>query len=248
MKELKVVVERCVRPVIREESAKLRMREELYDHVLAAYQHELESSNNDSQLALERTFKRMGDPKLLTAELQDSIGVLDRWTGHIDAYLHRSHKMTLWRYACRFTYYFGTILFCELLLLLGLRWLGVLPKGDWSFAEFRFIGSFFFIAILNLFVFSLLYGKVFGYFERAKWTIRNVVSVVGLVLSAVIEMLVTGWMFIYLATGSVDFTRQALPYWAALGIVAGLAMVLVSWLGCSQLRGLKEWRELEIDS
>jgi len=242
MNELKIFVERCVRPVILEESGKLRMRRELYAHASEAYAQE-SARTEDTQVALERTLERMGDPKQLTSELQDSIGTLDRWTGHIDALMHRPDKMPLWRYALRVTCYFGSPIVAVLLLLLCWR----IVTESLALSEWRFLGAMGVFWLFNLFVLSAIYGKVFDVLEQERWTGKRTLLTALLAVVTAGDVLVGGSLFTLLASGSVDFSRQVLPYWGILAGLGAVAMVVVSWLSVVELRGLKEWRELEIE-
>ena len=69
---LRVVVERVVRPVRVSDVRKLRMREELLDHLTAVYEEEL-GRLGDEGAALTRATERFGVPGDLTEELQRSV-------------------------------------------------------------------------------------------------------------------------------------------------------------------------------
>ncbi len=73
--ELKVLVERAVRPVRASISRKRSMREELLAHVTAIFEEEILKSGDD-KLALERTTQRFGNPREISHELQSSV---PRW-------------------------------------------------------------------------------------------------------------------------------------------------------------------------
>ncbi len=70
--EMRVIVERAVRPVRASDARKLRMRQELLDHLRAIYDEELERLGDDAA-ALARARERFGDPHGLTDELQRSL-------------------------------------------------------------------------------------------------------------------------------------------------------------------------------
>ena len=82
--QLKVIVERAVRPVQASISCKRKMREELLAHVSGAFEDEL-AHLQDEHAALERTRVRFGNPTEVMSELQDSVPVSDRlwrfWEG-----------------------------------------------------------------------------------------------------------------------------------------------------------------------
>lgn len=86
--ELKRVVERAVRPLRAGDARKLRMREELLDHLAAIYQEE-EARLGDEEAALARARQRFGDPGRLTEELQDAISWLEYVRYGLDRYRYR---------------------------------------------------------------------------------------------------------------------------------------------------------------
>jgi ATP-dependent Clp protease ATP-binding subunit ClpC len=75
--ELKVVVERAVRPVRAGMSRKRRMREELLDHLTAICEEEFERTA-DEKAALVQAKERFGDPNSLAEGLQRSVPAWDR--------------------------------------------------------------------------------------------------------------------------------------------------------------------------
>ena len=82
--QLKIIVERAVRPVGASIACKRKMREELLAHVSGAFEDEL-ARVQDEHAALERTRVRFGNPTEMANELQDSVPVSDRlsrfWEG-----------------------------------------------------------------------------------------------------------------------------------------------------------------------
>jgi ATP-dependent Clp protease ATP-binding subunit ClpC len=75
LKELKIVVERAVRPVRARLTRKRKMREELLGHLVSIFEEELQRSG-DEQAALLEAKRRFGTPSELTSELQESVS---RW-------------------------------------------------------------------------------------------------------------------------------------------------------------------------
>ncbi len=72
MKELRIIVERVVRPLHASVARKQQMREELFAHVTAAFDEEM-TKDHDQKAALDRTSARFGDPAALRAQLQQSV-------------------------------------------------------------------------------------------------------------------------------------------------------------------------------
>src|SRR5580704_13914544 len=69
--QLKIIVERAVRPVRASTSRKRKMREELLAHVCDVYDEE--AKLGDEQTALARTQERFGQAAELTGQLQASV-------------------------------------------------------------------------------------------------------------------------------------------------------------------------------
>jgi hypothetical protein len=71
LNELKIVVERAVRPVRAYLPRKRQMREELLAHLTAIFEEETKKLGDDRS-ALDQAKRRFGDPSELTAQLQDT--------------------------------------------------------------------------------------------------------------------------------------------------------------------------------
>jgi len=72
MKELKVCVEKAVRPVRAMNRRKDAMREELYGHLTKIFEQEL-ANLGEQQAAVEAAIRRFGEPAELTRELQQTV-------------------------------------------------------------------------------------------------------------------------------------------------------------------------------
>jgi hypothetical protein len=87
LKQLKIIVERAVRPVRASRWRKRKMREELLAHVSAVFEEEM-ATLGDEPAALDRTAQRFGNPAELTAQLQSSVPLLDGierfWEGRVE--------------------------------------------------------------------------------------------------------------------------------------------------------------------
>jgi hypothetical protein len=78
MKELMTYVEGIVRPVRAFAPRKLRMRRELLGHLQDALQDEQQQHPEDGSTALDRARRRLGDPKGLTSQLQQTVPFVER--------------------------------------------------------------------------------------------------------------------------------------------------------------------------
>src|SRR5262249_19674230 len=74
--QLKIIVERAVRPVRASTSRKRKMREELLAHVVGVLEEEA-AKPGPTQAAVERTARRFGNPAEVTGQLQGSIPASD---------------------------------------------------------------------------------------------------------------------------------------------------------------------------
>jgi hypothetical protein len=75
--QLKIIVERAVRPVRASSARKRKMREELLAHVVGVFEEET-TRLGDERAALEQTALRFGNPAEVTSQLQDSVPARDR--------------------------------------------------------------------------------------------------------------------------------------------------------------------------
>jgi hypothetical protein len=74
--QLKIIVERPVRPVRASTLHKRKMREELLAHVSGVFEEEF-AQLSDERAALDRTAQRFGNPNELTGQLQESVCASD---------------------------------------------------------------------------------------------------------------------------------------------------------------------------
>ena len=94
---LRKQIERCVRPVRAGRDRKLAMREELFAHLTAIYVDEL-NQHSDEQAAMTGALQRFGEPAALTAELNASVGLWQRYAYYEDFLPTASARtaMSLW--------------------------------------------------------------------------------------------------------------------------------------------------------
>ena len=101
LNELKILVERTVRPVRASTFRKRRMREELLAHASGVFEAE-SAKLGDDRLALARTTQRFGDPAEVTSQLQETVPWVDiiAWLVVPPIYLRRPAE-SRWRFAVR---------------------------------------------------------------------------------------------------------------------------------------------------
>ena len=101
--QLKIIVERAVRPVRASTSRKGKMREELLAHVVGVFEEEW-AKLGDERTAVERTALRFGNPAEVTGQLQESVPARDA----VRRYWEGRPGEPAWRTANRFAWVSGT--------------------------------------------------------------------------------------------------------------------------------------------
>lgn len=94
--QLKIIVERAVRPVHATLSRKRRMREELLGHVSAVYEEEA-ARLGDERSAVVATEQRFGNAAELTVQLQASVPWHDRAAWYWESFLKKPGTSPLYR-------------------------------------------------------------------------------------------------------------------------------------------------------
>jgi hypothetical protein len=143
--QLKILVERAVRPVRASTAHKRKIREELLAHVTAVFEEE-SARLGDERAALQRADLRFGKPGELTAQLQESVpsgDVLDRF---IERVLVPPGESTLRR----------ALRHASLIGLLVLVVLGIAGGAYWSLDSFLYSASVAVSMFLMVFEFYLL--------------------------------------------------------------------------------------------
>ena len=118
--QLKVLVERAVRPVRASMSRKHKMREELLAHVSAVFE-EVAARLDNEQAVLERTAQRFGNPAELTGQLQQAVPTSDLLQRFLEGLCIRSDESML-RRAVRFavvTFFVSAAIFLPVIFVLG---------------------------------------------------------------------------------------------------------------------------------
>jgi hypothetical protein len=102
--QLKIIVERAVRPVRASTARKRKMREELLAHVVGVFEEEA-ARLGDDRAALERTALRFGNPAEVTSQLQESVPARDA----IRRYWEGRPGEPAWRTAIRVAWVSGIL-------------------------------------------------------------------------------------------------------------------------------------------
>lgn len=146
-RELKILVERVVRPLPLPLVWQRRLRTEYLAHLEAVYSEEL-IGNNDPVAALARTTERFGDPTKISEELLETIGWSKQWAARQEKFFTRQKGGSAAGYVLRLV---STYLAMVVPLLLGV----VVAKHEFHpgaipLLEFRLLAAL--IAFLALFL------------------------------------------------------------------------------------------------
>jgi len=111
--QLKIIVERCVRPVRASTYCKRKLREELLAHVSGVFDEE-SARNTDERLAVGQVALRFGNPTEVTAQLQGSIPASDGFR----RYWEGRPGESMLRGAVRFALFEGAICLAVLIIVM----------------------------------------------------------------------------------------------------------------------------------
>ena len=151
--QLKILVERAVRPVRAGTSRKRKMREEMLAHVAAVFEEE-QAKVSDELAALAQVELRFGTPAELTAQLQQAVPRHDWLVRFAEGKLPRPGESTLY-YALRLAFWY-VVLITPFILVISLHmpWGAVFAAGEIVFS----FSCFFTAVFLARAMWLALYG------------------------------------------------------------------------------------------
>lgn len=240
--QLKVLVERAVRPVRACVARKRKMREELLAHVLDVFEEE--AGRGDEQAALARTQERFGQTAELTEQLQASVpgrDYIDRISENIVGY--ESGESAL-RVAIRMAALAGAIGFVVLAIMLPIQILRG-QGGEWlTIARVPSLVSPLLMAFLVFCGVLLTHGMRQAIFGPAG---RSWLQIALLATVAWIGIPVTEFVLCLAVMADFETTLwevvPVLPY----GMLVPVALVAVAYLTDRECRHAREWASLRID-
>jgi hypothetical protein len=211
-KELKIVVERAVRPVRATMARKRRMREELLAHLVSIFEEEVE---HDEQVALDQVKRRFGDPKELTGQLQQSVPRWDQCRSILEKVGYLPSE-SAWHLAAKHFLVMLMIYAVATLLLLGLPLaFGTLLSQE-SFEVKRFVAvvlaglvlvSALFNVILSV-VLATLLRKIGPVLASKRWGRTLLIVLCGLVVLCGVLPYFTGAAVLFIL-----MARQTVKEW-----------------------------------
>jgi hypothetical protein len=241
--QLKVLVERAVRPVSAALRNKQKMREEMLAHVIAVFEQELHATG-DEAAALARTAERFGDPAELTDQLQATVPARDTFDRLLDRVWFRPGEPTL-RRAVRHA------LLLDLLALAYMAAMFALLYG----AVGDLLGGRLPAAAMVVYTTSVLLGMFFfviGFTFLAEWLRRVLDGRAGrawlqvLLIAVASSLLVPGLGFALWLDGTHANLRDLLVVFALGLVVPGMVVHLAKALA-TRLRDHREWASLPLD-
>jgi hypothetical protein len=240
--QLKIIVERAVRPVRATIGRKRKMREELLAHVSAVFEEE--AKLGDEAAALERTAQRFGAPDLLTRQLQAAVPARDRMAANLESVIGFPPSGSKLRLASRHALLVLVITTAATALMIGLQ---IVATGEWrEWLTVARIPSI--LAPVNMaflmFCASLLWQSMtqslFGRRGRS-WP-----RILGLGVAA--WLLVPAFMLVYCFALTGDFVASLIDVLPLLlpGLLAPLALVCTVYVCIAEIRFCEEWASLPI--
>jgi len=240
--ELKIVVERAVRPVRASLARKRGMREELLEHLTMIFEEELSRADSE-QATLKQAAKRFGDTGKLSQELQGSVTLLNRffrWDENFRLELGES----LPHYFCKVvltTAVIYPLMFLPMLLLTNL-----IGKPMVYGFSFQLLGV---MAVVST---SLTVALVFSSNKvcRSLYGIRTQASRRRAILISLATLpLFPGLLFLtYLGLALSVPPPQTMTLALILAPLAPILVYLLARIAEPEMRHEAEWAELELES
>jgi len=243
-RELKILIERVVRPLVVTRERKKRLRSEFSQHLATILDEEL-AKDGDTASAFARTNIRFGKPEDLTKELQHTVGWGEQAVGRYQSALSQRVGESTFRFAVRLSCIFsllwtGTML---LFLLIGISFGNFTDDSAKIRAAISVIPAYM-IVMISMQIFGLCCGEEWNRSPR-RWG-RIFGHSLGLGVSIPISLL----LLISMTGGNwPDYYR--IPHFGA-GFLTGCLVFTFSgvYLGLihhRETQSAHEWESLEID-
>ncbi len=242
MKELKIVVERAVRPVRATTARKRKMREELLAHLMAIFEEELGRLGSERD-ALDQSRRRFGDPRELSLQIQETIPRMNRIAAFGDRITDYRRGESALAHAVRV----ATFMFMSYATTLV-----VLPPLSWIRGRHGEIGLLAFISLASaaclgglFFVVTLLgHGIRQAFFSRGK---RSYVQGTIYMLLLAFVVPIAGFALAWAATGDpVAGYARLRSLWWSIPVVPAILFAAI-WQINRDYRGDDEWASLETE-
>lgn len=239
LEQLKILVERVVRPMRASITRKRKIREELLAHVVAVFEDE--ATHGDESAALAQTAQRFGPPEELTRQLQAEVHWKDVLAYCVEKFVGTPTHEPVIRRAAR---YAGLVAVFVALFLVGFMF----AKGQWqewtSVARLPTILAPIWLAGLTI------WGTVLEHYMR-----QALFGATGRSWCRAIGVAVASWLFLpcLVLAWSVAVTSNVmfslLDTWPLflLGLLAPVVLLIIVYACIEEIRYLDEWASLKID-
>jgi hypothetical protein len=233
MKEFVVHVERIVRPIQAIDDRKDRMREELFAHLMEAFEQE-RAKGADDAVAQSRALASLGDPSQLRSELQCSVSRGGRLKAQFERIFSWHAPEPAWRYTLRVGVYAALSLF----FMIPVTYAVLLPWGLKLPAEaIGIVSAVACMMGMNIFVLGVLYFRIrncllsaFG--DRRSWT-----RIVGYVLASGAFIEGSLLFFLWSFTGELGEAWDLFLGRSLICFVLPIVGVIVAWVhGPAEIR------------
>lgn len=238
LRQLKILVERAVRPVRASACCKSKMREELLAHVTAVFEEEV-ARLGDEPAAFDRTAQRFGNPAELTGQLQDSVPALDSINRCVERVADwvsvRPGESTL-RRAVRYTIVMEVVALLLLVPMILLLWVRL---GEWPTYALGHTGPVLLIGGylgFSLCIFEASLRRSLCERKLSSW-LRFALVLAG---STVVSMTLGLWAY------GVSPQKATWLFFFTVGFPVGLAWILARHFTARQ-RYHEDWASLQIE-
>jgi hypothetical protein len=244
LKNLKIVVERAVRPVRASTSRKRRMREELLAHLTSIFEEEYEKLG-DEQAALEQARQRFGDPRQLSGQLQQTVPRWDRF-GAILEWMELQPGESLLHFAGKqfLTMFAG---YAVLTAVVGLPLLTIRGRLAELFVTLYIVSIvMIFSAVVTVFVLVLPHRIGRSLYGRDSERSRFKATWYGLASLAFPPAMAFGYY--WTLTGDLAASLTSLSFACVFAPAFPVLLIMMSRKMTEEMRYKEEWASLEIDS
>jgi hypothetical protein len=242
--QLKILVERVVRPVRATTPRKRKMREELLAHLTAVLEEE--AKLHEEPVALARTAARFGDVGELTRQLQAAVPASDAALFAVESFVGLPMQEPVLRRALRYAVAIGALCTCSLAVLIPVI---ALTTGSWSewvtLARLPSILAPAWMASLIFVATFLEHGMRQALFGAGGRSWPRAIGV-GVLAWLLVPGLVLAWS-LALSGEFLPSLLDTLPLFLT-GALAPIALVLLVAVLISEIRYINEWANLPLDA
>ncbi len=241
--ELKIVVERALRPIRATMTRKRKMREELLAHLVAIFEEEAEKLG-DEQTALEQAKQRFGDPRELTRQLQETVPRTDRFCHALDDGLRSQSGESMLQHAARV----ASLQFISMGLMMMLVLLVLLLRGrlyELRFVEFALLVAAVILCGGTFAIILLAQGMQKSLFHGSSTRSLPLAVVYG--IFSVFVAPIGGLLLSWAATGDIAMGYAHFRFLCWFGILVPFLLIAGIRQMTNEARYKDEWANLKLE-